>query len=199
MKQVRYIVAFLLIFSASLAFAGESPGPEEAVKTSVNTILTTLKNDTLSLEQKQEKVVTIMDRMFDFSLIGKLCLGRANWSRFDPGQKSEYTDLFADFFKEFYSDKIELFNNEKIVFSPGTISGKKAQIPSHLISNGEKTAMIYRLYRSNSGWKVYDVEVEGISIVKSYRSQFSRVLEDGTPETLLKKLREKEIEGATGN
>jgi len=199
MRQLRYIAALLLILSASLSFAGETPGPEEALKTSVNTILKTLENDTLSLEKKQERVVTIMDQMFDLSLIGKLCLGRTNWSRFDTDQKTEYTDLFADFFKAFYSGKIELFNNEKIVFSPGKIAGKKAQIPTHLVSNGEKTAMLYRMYRSNSGWKVYDVEVEGISIVKSYRSQFSQVLKDGSPETLLKKLREKEIEGATGN
>ncbi|MFO7884976.1 MAG: ABC transporter substrate-binding protein [Desulfobacteraceae bacterium] len=199
MKFLTFAVACFIVCQISFVSASEISPPEKKLQTSVDIILSVLENETLSIHQKEERIVEIIDGLFDLSLMGKLCLGRQNWSRFSSEEKSDYITLFDQFLKDFYTDKIELFNNEKVVFSPGEMDRNKITVPTHLISNGEKISMHYKMYQSHNAWKVYDVEIEGVSIIKTYRSQFNQILEDGSPKDLLNKLKEKEIKGATYN
>ncbi|MEA1966722.1 MAG: ABC transporter substrate-binding protein [Thermodesulfobacteriota bacterium] len=203
MKYFKYLIVLFLMFQAYPAHADGTAEPEKIIKTSISTILTVLGNETLSTNQKQERITTIIDGLFNIPLIGKLCLGKKNWSKFNSREKADYTSLFSEFFKTFYADKIEFFDNEfdneKVLFEPGIKSGNKIKIPTFLVSKGEKTSMLYKMYNSKKGWRIYDIEIAGVSIIKTYRSQFSQILKKGVPEDLLVKIREKKIAEITYN
>ena len=75
-----------------------------------------------------------------------------------------------------------------MVFKPAVTKDKKVQIPTEVVSKDKSLAIVYHLYQSDKMWRIYDVEIEGISIVRTYRSQFDEVLSKGTVEDLLRQL-----------
>ena len=109
-----------------------------------------------------------------------------------PAEQEEFVKLFRDFLERIYSDKIDLYGGEKVLFGREVMDGDFAQVDSTLIRpKGEEIAVIYKLRRANGKWKVYDAVVENISIVNNYRSQFDRVISSSSYEELVKRLQEK--------
>jgi phospholipid transport system substrate-binding protein len=80
------------------------------------------------------------------------------------------------------------YTDEKIIYEPPVEVKKKIHIPTSLISKGKKISMLYKLYPSNNTWKIYDVEIQGVSIIRSYRAQFNEILQNGTFDDLLQKM-----------
>jgi phospholipid transport system substrate-binding protein len=127
--------------------------------------------------------------------MAKLSLGKKHWSQFNPEQKAEFTSLFIKLFQDFYVDKLDIFNDERVVFQPVIVTGKrKVQIPTVLLSKGKKYSMLYKMAKTKNGWRIYDVAIEGVSLIHTYRSQYNHILESGEIEDLLTKMREKKIE-----
>ena len=85
-----------------------------------------------------------------------------------------------------------LYTDEKIVFDSTIVEANKLRIPTYLQSKSGKVSITYKLYHAKKGWKIYDVEIEGVSIIQSYRSQFDYILRSGTVNDLLMKLEEPE-------
>lgn len=196
MKKI-FCLALLALFMLSQIAVAEVEHDEAVIKmeTSVNKVLEVLSDKELTNEQKQLKVVAITDTIFDLKLMAKLSLGKKNWIQFGPKQKSEFTSYFVELIQHLYTSKLELFNDEKVVFKPAIILGKKKiEIPTAVVSKGQKFSVLYKLNKSKNGWLVYDVVIEGVSIVQTYRSQYNNVLETGTVENLLTKMKEMNIE-----
>ena len=100
--------------------------------------------------------------------------------------------LFRDFIEKIYSDKIDLYEGERIVFGRETIDQDFAQVESIVINaKREEFVIVYKLRRADGKWKVYDAVVENISVVNNYRSQFDRVINSSSYEELVKRLKEK--------
>jgi phospholipid transport system substrate-binding protein len=117
-------------------------------------------------------------------------LGKKYWPDLSPEQRERFTELFVERLRQSYLNKLTAYKDEKIIYeSPVTIK-KKAHVPTQLISKGKKISMLYKLYSSNNRWKIYDVEIEGVSIIRSYRSQFKEILQKGTFDDLLQKMEE---------
>ncbi|MCP4253606.1 MAG: ABC transporter substrate-binding protein [Candidatus Scalindua sp.] len=191
MKKIACLLLVFLLFS-QVAIAGVESEAEKLLKSSVDEIFTVLSDKELSIDQKKSKVIEITDPVFNFSLMAKLSLGKAYWSQFNAKQKSEFIDLFTGLFQSFYIEKLEFFSNETVVFQPATIMGKKkVQIQSALISKGTQYSMLYKMFKTKHGWKIYDIEIEGVSLLRSYRSQYHHFLKKGGIEGLLAKMREK--------
>ena len=90
--------------------------------------------------------------------------------------------------KASYLEKLSLYSDEKIVYKATIKVGKKIRIPTDLISKGSKISMLYKLYKAKNGWRIYDIEIQGVSIIRTYRSQFDQVLRKGTFNDLLLEL-----------
>jgi phospholipid transport system substrate-binding protein len=105
-----------------------------------------------------------------------------------PEKKDQFTNLFIKRLKTTYLDKLALYTDEKVSYKPPVQDKEKVHISTFLISENRKTSILYKFYKSTNGWKVYDLEIEGISIIRSYRSQFSQILENGTIDDLLLKM-----------
>jgi phospholipid transport system substrate-binding protein len=194
MKRISCLLLFFFLLS-QVAVADVESEAEEKLKTSVDKVFTVLSDKELTMDQKKIKVIEITSSVFGYPLMAKLSLGKKHWSQFNPEQKAEFTSLFIKLFQDFYVDKLDIFNDERVVFQPVIVTGKrKVQIPTVLLSKGKKYSMLYKMAKTKNGWRIYDVAIEGVSLIHTYRSQYNHILESGEIEDLLTKMREKKIE-----
>jgi phospholipid transport system substrate-binding protein len=185
------VVAAGLVF-VSQVHAGE---PLEVVKAVAEKAIQILKDPRLqSPDKKKERVDRLREVVkpfFDFEEMAKRALGR-HWRQRTPAEQEEFVKLFRDFLEKIYSDRIDLYNGERVVFGREMIDQDFAQVESVLINaKNEELSVVYRLRRNGGKWKVYDAVVENISIVNNYRSQFDRVINSMSYEELVKRLRDK--------
>ncbi|MFA5138419.1 MAG: ABC transporter substrate-binding protein [Elusimicrobiota bacterium] len=189
------IVLTLLLSVCGPAAADDAKEIRALMERSVNSVLDALRDKGLEREAKKKKVMEVVDPLFDFRLMAKLVLGRAHWPKFDKGQQEEFTSLFVKQLRDSYFEKVELLTDEKVEFSaPEALKDGKYQMLTHILSKGERYKLLYKLYEREKAWKVYDVEIDGISLVRSYGGQYDQFLQTGTPAELLKKMREKPLE-----
>ena len=190
MKKTACLLLVFLLFS-HVVVADVEHEAGKLLKRSVDKIFTVLSDKELTTDQKKSKVIEITNPVFSFSLMAKLSLGKVHWSQFNAKQKAEFIDLYTKLFQSFYIEKLDFFSNETVVFQPATIVGKKkVQIQSALISKGTQYSMLYKMFKTRDSWKIYDLEIEGVSLLRSYRSQYHHFLKKGGIVGLLAKMRE---------
>ena len=193
MRSLLYAVLSLLVLSQTV-LADDKSAAEETLKSKLKAVIAVLQKKELELETKKKKIVEIVTPIFDFSLMAKLTLGRKYWPGLAKEKQERFTELFVERLKESYLEKLtrSTYTDEKIVYNAPVEDKKKIHIPTHLISKNSEISMLYKLYKSEQDWKIYDIEIEGVSIITTYRSQFDQVLSKGTIDDLLKKLEEPE-------
>ena len=129
--------------------------------------------------------------MFDFTELSKRSLGQ-NWDKLNPDQQKEFIKLFKSLLEETYADKITSYTDEKVVFKKEvSLSEKTVEVQTTIVTKTSEVPIHYRLIEKNGNWKVYDVVIEGVSLVSNYRTQFREILANKTPEALLEILRKK--------
>jgi phospholipid transport system substrate-binding protein len=162
--------------------------PNELLRAKWDAVAPILQNKDLDKEKKEAEITRIMSPVFDFPLMAKLALGRTHWPKLTAPQRKKFTRLFVERLKKSYREKIVLYTDEKVLFKPPVRSKKTVHIPIDLISKGETIAMLYKLRKADKCWKIYDVEIQGVSVLLTYRSQFDDILRRGTVEDLLSRL-----------
>ena len=154
------------------------------MKNTVNSVLDTLKNKDLDKVARQEKLVAVFDRAFKFDLMAKLSYGRA-WQSLSDKRRAQFSKLFVERLKESYMEKLELYSEETVTFGEPIKKSRKLHMPTSLLSNGEKISMLYKMYKSEGAWYIYDIEIQGVSIVSTYRSQYAELLKNESFQDLL--------------
>ncbi len=168
--------------------------PRETIQTQVNRVLEVLRNAADARAVKEKKILSIVDEFFDYPELSKRTLAN-HWKAFSPEQQKEFTTLFGKLLANVYMDKVMQYTNEKVVFGKETkLSENTVEIQSEILTQGKSVPLNYRMIsHGKEEWKVYDVVIEGISLVMNYRSQFREILSSKPPENLLKTLREKNL------
>jgi len=189
--HLTFLFMMSLIFPVN-AIAG---APLESIQGQVNKVLDVLRDPALKAESakeaKEEKIWAIADDIFDYTELSKRTLSR-NWKKLNANQQKEFIDLFSKLLGGLYMDKIMAYTDEKVVFEKeGMLSENRAEVQSKVITSSAEIPIHYRLIMKNDGWKVYDVIIEGVSLIKNYRSQFRDILSKKSPEDLLEILRKK--------
>jgi phospholipid transport system substrate-binding protein len=179
-----------LVFLSQAVTADDKSAAEEFLKSNLDAVFAVLQKKDLSQQAKTSQVEEIVTPMFDFKLMAKLSLGKKYWPGLSPEQKDRFTELFIERLRRSYLDKLTSYTDEKVVYESPLVDNKKVHVPTQLISKGNKISMLYKLYSSNNSWKIYDIEIEGVSIIRSYRSQFNEILQKGTFDDLLKQMKE---------
>ncbi len=187
MKTLSYALLSLLIVCQS-AIAQNKAFPEELLKENLAAVFAILQNQDLNQEAKTNEIIDIVNPMFDFSLMAKLTLGRKYWPGLTPEQKERFTQLFIKRLRASYLDRLTLYTNEKVHYESSVKIKQKIHIPTYLVSQNKKISILYKFYNSDANWKIYDLEIQGVSIIRSYRSQFQEILKSGTFDDLLTKL-----------
>jgi len=146
------------------------------------------KND-INEQVKKSLIMNIVGPIFDFQLIAKLSLGKANWGKLSKKQQKVFIGLLVTRLQNAFFDKSAMFYYMKISFKPAVIHGNKVYVPINVETKDTPLEMVYKFYSSDEGWKSYDVEINGVSLVKSYQAQFSEILKSGNAEYLIASLR----------
>jgi phospholipid transport system substrate-binding protein len=178
--------------AAVFAHAGE---PLEVVKSAVERSIGVLQDPKLKPPDKKkeriEHLKEILNPTFDYEEMAKRTLG-PHWRRRTPAEQEEFTRLFRAFLEKVYSDRVDLYDSERVVFGREIIDQDYAEVEAKVINTkGETSPVIYRLKRTDGKWKIYDAVVENLSIVNNYRSQFDRVISKSSFEELKRLLKEK--------
>ena len=185
------LILMLLIFPLH----AEAGLPLDTVEGHVNSVLEVLRNPALqgeaNKEAKEKKIESIADQMFDYIALSKLTLGRS-WKQFNKEQQKEFVSLYRSILEKAYMDKILSYTDEKVLFDKEMmLSENKAEVQTRIITKSAEIPINYRVYSKDGQWRVYDVIIEGSSLIKNYRTQFREILANNPPEEVLKILREK--------
>ncbi len=197
-KQLFLVILIVSILLSSLVMALPTPTSDGAlnfVKVSVNRVLAVLRDPSYKTKvaKKEQwcKLRILAEKLIDFKEVSTRALGR-NRRGFTPQQMKEFYDLFRKLLERTYLEKIQTYTDEKIVYDKAIMLSKnKAIVRTEVIEGPQKTPIDYRLVFRNGKWLGYDVIVEGVSLIKNYRSQFNIFLQKKTPTDLLKLLRNK--------
>jgi len=191
-RQFVGITLFLCLVFPVSAHAGV---PLETVKGYADKVLDVLRDPSLKAESartlKKERIEAILEKIFDFTELSKRTLAQ-HWSKFDPGQQKEFVGLYKTLLMETYTNKIMTYTDQKIVFnSEVALTENTFEVRSTVLKNAGDIPINYRVMQKDGSWMVYDVVIEGVSLINNYRSQFREILANKPPESLLETLRKK--------
>ena len=180
------------MFLSTTAFAGAT----DDVRKSVDELFRIVADKNLKQHDQQRRQVLkkVINTIFDYSEMAKQTMGR-HWNPRTPTERTQFTDLFASLLDNSYISKIESYNNEKIVYLKETIDGNYAEVKSKVITaKRDEYTLDYRLLNESGKWMVYDIIIEGVSMVSNYRTQFNRIISNNGYSELVKKLQTKSTE-----
>jgi phospholipid transport system substrate-binding protein len=187
-KRLTGLLAVLLL--ASSAAGAEVVPAETVVKTMMDQVMATLEQKEQTTEAKLDAIVGIITPVFDFPLMAKLTLGRTYWPQLNEAQQTEFTDLFVEKLRKVYATHVDNFSGQQVVFGEARNEGSKVYLDSYVQSKGDRVSILYKLYQSGNHWKIYDLEIQDVSMIRSYNAQFVPVIRDCSPAALLQDLRE---------
>jgi phospholipid transport system substrate-binding protein len=164
----------------------------------VDRVIKTLEDPQLKQESKtverRRSVRRIANEIFDFGETAKRSLGR-HWGARTPAEREEFVQLFADLLERSYISKIELFNGERVTYIGETIDGDIATVRTRLVTKqATEIPVDYRMLKRDERWLVYDVIIEGVSLVANYRTQFNKIIQTSSYPDLIKKMKGKQEE-----
>jgi phospholipid transport system substrate-binding protein len=168
--------------------------PRELLRVKWDAVITVLQNKEIDQDVRVKKINKIVNSIFDFPLMAKLALGRKHWPKLTPPQREKFTRLFIERLRTSYREKVSLYTDENIQFKPAVKNKSSVYVPVELKSKDTKVDILYKLRKVEKRWKVYDVKIQGISILKTYWSQFDDILSRGTVEDLLSRLEKRPTE-----
>jgi len=189
-------LAGLLILST--AQGGWAATAQEQLKGAIDRVVSTLDSPALKGDgkagERRSAVRKIANEIFDFGEIARRSLGRY-WQPLSEAQRSEFVGLFGDLLERSYISKIELYGGEKIIYSGERVDGDLATVSTKIITkNGTEVPVDYRLFRRGYHWMIYDINIEGISLVSNYRTQFNKIIQTSGYNTLVDRMKTKQTE-----
>src|SRR5438309_4203140 len=177
------------------AWAG---APTDQLRAQIDRAVKILEDPELKKDGRQKDrrgaVRQVANDIFDFSETAKRSLAR-HWAPRTQAEREEFVGLFTDLLERSYISKIDLYGGEKIQFVGETIEGEGAVVRTKLVTKqGTEIPVDYRMHRRGDKWLVYDVVIEGVSLIANYRTQFNKIITTSSFQELVKKMRTKQEE-----
>ena len=200
----KAFMAWLLVASA---VAAPTTGPREIVQAAVSRVVLAIQRADressdraqparLAMEQRRLEVRRVAADLFDFDEISRRALSR-HWTVRSPEEQAEFVRLFTDLLERTYLGRIESYSGETIVYMGETVDGLFATVRSKVVTRRRgETPLDYRLHLRDGRWKVYDVLIDHVSFVSTYRSEFGRILQKEPYAALVERLRKQNVDAA---
>ena len=193
--------AMALLVSLAILASGASAGASEVtevVRATVDRVIETLNDPAMqgpgNKAERRGRVMALISERFDFEELSKRTLAK-HWRKRTDAEKVEFVGLYTIFLQDFYMDRIEDNKRQKVLYTGEILRGKAAEVKTLVVTaKGLEVPINYRLKKGSGEWMVYDVVIEGVSLIRSYRAQFNEVIQKGSYEGLVEMLREK-VEG----
>lgn len=192
-------VGAVLIWFVFLAAAPQGfESPTEAVRGTVSRVISILEDPALKepakLKPRRRMLEDVIAGRFDYAEMSKRALA-ADWTPLTEVQRAEFVELFKRFLSDRYAEKIEDYSGEQVEYLSERIEGTYAEVRTELHSDKTTIPMDYRLLSKEGRWHAYDIIVDGVSLVKNYRSQFQKIIRESSFQELVKTLRERTLTG----
>ncbi len=186
----------IVLLFVAVACAGE---PTVLVKQTTDKVIEILKNKEMKkpgkTKERRSAIRRTISERFDFEEMAKRSLARY-WKQRTPDEKKEFVALYTDLLERTYIRKIETYTDQQFIYGDEADDGDYAVVKTKIIARkGVDVPIEYRMQKKNGGWVAYDVVIEGVSLVNNYRNQFNEIMHSGSYETLVGKLKNKEVEG----
>jgi phospholipid transport system substrate-binding protein len=191
----KAFMAWLLVASA---VAAPVQGPREVVQAAVSRVVTAIQRTAVdadsvqarrqALQQRRLELRRVAAELFDFDEIARRALSR-HWVSRSPEEQAEFTRLFTDLLERTYLGRIESYSGEKIIYLGEAVDGSFATVRSRVITRRRvETPLDYQLHLREGRWKVYDVLIDHVSFVATYRSEFARIIQRESYAALIERL-----------
>ena len=192
------VTAAALVCSAVFVPVSAQASATDEVKKTVDEVIRIVSDKGLKKPQNENKrrreLKAAVGKIFDYAEMAQRSMGR-HWKDRRTAEKKEFVQLFETLLENSYAGKIESYNQEKIIYQKETVEGEYAEVKSKLVTaKRDEYAIDYRLMNKGGRWMVYDVVIEGVSMVSNYRTQFNKIITGQGYDELVKKLRTKSEE-----
>jgi len=185
---------------AALGLAGVIPDPAragaatEAMKGTIEEVLRILADKDLKqpakANERRQLLEKVVGERFDYQEMSRRSLG-APWGNMSDKEKQEFVSLFQTLLVNTYADKVESYSGEGVQYVNERTEKEYAEVRTKVLTGKTEIPLDYRLLNKGSAWRVYDVVVDGVSLVNNYRGQFSKILRNGSYAELIEQLRKK--------
>jgi phospholipid transport system substrate-binding protein len=201
-RHVAVILALGLALSVVAADRADAGAPSDQLKTQIDRVLKVLDDPELKKDgrsrERRVAVRKIANDIFDFGETARRSLAR-HWQGRTPAERDEFVQLFSDLLERSYISKVELYGGEKIQYLGDAVEGEQAKVQTKLLTkSGSEIPIEYRMHRKGDRWLVYDVIIEGVSLVANYRTQFNKIIQTDSYQALIKKMKNKQEELGIG-
>ncbi|NLT23038.1 MAG: ABC transporter substrate-binding protein [Syntrophorhabdus sp.] len=193
---MRKALAGLMIFIVSMVpFHVLAGSALDMVKTNANSVLDVLRDPKLKGDAgkkvKEQKIEAAAEKLFDYVELSKRTLG-LNWNKLSMDQRKEFVELFKTLLRNTYIDRITAYTNEKVEFAKEVqLTETTTEVQSLVTKGNTKVPINYRVIKKGGDWMVYDVVIEGVSLISNYRTQFREILGNNPPQVLIDTLRKR--------
>ncbi|MGH7393099.1 MAG: MlaC/ttg2D family ABC transporter substrate-binding protein [Candidatus Rokuibacteriota bacterium] len=195
----KALATWLLV---SAAAASSAVAPRDVVQSAVVRVVQAIEESQLARPEPQGKpgggklrveIRRIATDLFDFEEISRRALSR-HWATRSATEQAEFVTLFTDLLERAYVGRIEAYSGERIVYTGEAVDGEYATVRSRILTRRRtETGLDYRMHKTGGHWKVYDVVIDGVSFVSTYRSEFNRIIQSSSWDDLIERLRKKRI------
>ncbi len=202
MRSLRRPVARALLLVLVLGVVAAPPvaagAPTDQLKAQIDRVLKALEDPELKKEgrakERRVAVRKIANDIFDFGETARRSLG-PHWQARTPAERDEFVQLFGDLLERSYISKVELYGGEKIQYVGDSVEADQAKVQTKLLTkSGNEIPIEYRMLKKGDRWLVYDVIIEGVSLIANYRTQFNKIIRTSSYQELVKKMKAKQEE-----
>ncbi|KTC85602.1 MULTISPECIES: MlaC/ttg2D family ABC transporter substrate-binding protein [Legionella] len=190
----------IILLSAALSltqFVWAASSPMSMLEMTSNQILTTLKQNKANLKNNTQVIYQAVERYLlpnvDVSGMSRSVLGRKAWGEASSAEKQQFSRAFTQLVIRTYSTPLAEYTDETVKFLPirGSLESRFIRINSIIVrSKGKNIPLSYSLISKNGQWKIYDLSVEGVSLLQSFRSQFAEALQNSSMQDLIKQMQQ---------
>jgi phospholipid transport system substrate-binding protein len=196
MRKWGWAIAGVVLFwgflcvETPLGWAGE---PTEALRSGTDRVIEVLRDPQMktNLDLRDKRIWETISSLFDFEEMSRRALA-VHWRDRTPDEQKEFVQLFGRLLQKSYAGKLDQYSDERVEYLSEDLDGPRAEVRTKIASKGTEIPLDYRLLEKSGKWWVYDVVIEGVSLVNNYRNQFNRiVVSSGGYKELVKRLRTK--------
>ena len=182
-------VLLVLVFSFSFANALTQSEIQSTMTKKIDTVLSILEKKDLTIPQKGDEIIKVIDEVFDYELMAKIALGKETWNSINEDKQKKFAKVFENKLKKSYIEKLELYNNQKVkILGLKPHNNTRLQLETELVGKDSTYKISYNFYNRSKDaeeWLIYDVDLVGVSIIQTYRQQFAGLLKEKTFDEML--------------
>jgi phospholipid transport system substrate-binding protein len=195
------IIGFSLVLILGAGKTAQASGITEGLKATIDQVISVVTDPQYKKDRttRRTKMKGIIFPKFNFLEMGKRSLGNTNWKNIKPEERKAFVDVFGKLLENSYANKLENYSDEKINYVDEIVKGKYAMVKTEVVRKNDSINIDYKLIEGSNEWLIYDITVEGVSLIKNYRSQFGKVIHNDSFEVLMDKLNAKVKKLEAGN